>query len=605
MGTKFSIVLRCLKSRYLLLLLAVVLCSSVASAQVPPTSIFQLDGNPANDNLICTYGQPCDYWNLLNGAGGAGVVTATQTPPTAAGHWNVRTFINGSSNTFNFTGGGSKDPNLISSWAYTSTSTPNKDTLNAAYASAYEIGGHFELVFGADRLSPNGDANIGIWFFQNSVGPNGSGGFTGSHVNHDVFIISSFTGGGGTSTVTALEWDSACASGVKNPTAGQCADTNLRLLAVPAGICGSSIYCGITNSASVTSSWESSLASPLFFEGGVDLTAAFAAVGVTQLPCFSSFLVETRSSQSTTAVLKDFLAGGFPVCGISVDKACGISSVDSTGTFINYPVGNGTVGVKNTGVGTLFNVNVTDVVTYLANSTHNTGSPLTIGVVNNTANSPNLGTNTLGAGETGTWSTTLTSSGSSVSDVATAHGSTGGGTVIDSKPTNLITCSNTPESALKVTKMCNTTLTPSGGDVHVLVAYNGTVCNTGSSQITGLTLADYTGSAESPQSGGSGPTPLVTTLAPCTSVDSVTGLCNAPTTACTTYTGGYTPSTIDATATAGRFFFSDEVVITGAHATVGTLDKVSSSDAACGNNTNFGCSGLISCPICGVGECVQ
>ncbi|PYX51450.1 MAG: hypothetical protein DMG79_03015, partial [Acidobacteria bacterium] len=80
-------------------------------------------------------------------------------------------------------------------------------------------------------MSPNGDANIGIWFFQNNVGPNGSGGFTGSHVDHDVFLISAFTGGGGTSTIEVLEWDHTCAAGVKNPASGQCADTNLRLLA--------------------------------------------------------------------------------------------------------------------------------------------------------------------------------------------------------------------------------------------------------------------------------------------------------------------------------------------------------------------------------------
>jgi hypothetical protein len=584
--------------KWFLLLLVVLLFSGVASAQVPPTTIFQLDGNPANDNLGCTYGFPCDYWNLLNGAGGAGVVTQSQTPPTAAGNWNVRTFINGLANTNNFNGGGSKDPNPISQWRYTSTSTPNKDTLDGAYAAAYEIGGHFELIFGADRLSPNGDANIGIWFFQQPVGPDGSGGFTGAHMDHDVFIISTFTTGGGVSTITALEWDHTCSAGVKNPKAGQCADTNLRLLAAPATVCGSSIYCGITNSSSVNSSWEGSLASPLFFEGGVDLTAAFAAVGVGQLPCFSSFLVETRSSQSTTAVLKDFLAGGFPVCGINLDKSCGISSVDPSGTFINYPVGGN---VKNTGVGSLSSVNVTDVVTYGAGSTNNTGTTLTINVVNNTTGSPNIGTNTLGAGETGTWSTTLTSSASSVQDVATAHGTPNGGTPIDSKATNLIMCSLTPSSTLKVNKNCSTTLVQSGFDVQVQVSYQGTVCNTGSSQITGLALSDFTGSAEKAQSGGTGPTPVTTTLAPCTSVDGVTGLCDAPATACTTYAGSYTPTSIDATATAGRFFFDDQVVISGAHATVGDLTKVTSSDPVC--NGTFGCSTLISCPICDVGEC--
>src|SRR6202030_362640 len=203
-------------------------------------------------------------------------------------------------------------------------------------------------------------------FFKQNVVPKGSGGLTAMHVDHDMFVISAFTGGGGASTVSVYEWDHTCASGVKNPTAGQCADTNLRVLAIPNTSCGTSIYCGVTNAATTNTSWEGSIASPLFFEGGVDLTAAFKAVGVNQLPCFASFLEETRSSQSTTAVLKDFLAGGFPVCGLSITKACGIPSVVQGGTEVNYPV-NGVV--TNTGVGTLYNVSVFDTPTSPAGAT--------------------------------------------------------------------------------------------------------------------------------------------------------------------------------------------------------------------------------------------
>ncbi len=588
MRTRITESIRCITTKWFLALLVALLCSEVASAQAP-TTIFQLDGNSANSNLTCAYGTPCDYWNLINLSGSSG---------SGRGHSSVNTFILGTSSTLNFTTGGSKDANPISSWAYTSTSTPNKDTLNAGYAAAYSIT-DFDVVFGADRLSPNGDANIGIWFFQNVISTNGAGGFNGSHANGDVFVISAFTGGGGTSSISVFSWNQpglpnaingGCPAGVKNPTPGQCADSNLLLLASPSTVCGSSPYCAITNSATVNASWASysgnQLGSPLFFEGGVDITAAFAAVGGT-VPCFASFLEETRSSQSTTAVLKDFLLGGFPVCSITVNKSCGVSSVDSSGTFIRYPVG-GTA--TNTGVGTLFNVDVTDVVTYVSNSTNNTGSPLTLSVTNSITGSPHFGTNTLGPRETGSWGTTLTSSASSVSDVATSHGTTTAtdGVVVDSSPTNLITCSNSPVSMLQVTKMCHTTLVASGFDVQVQVGYNGTVCNTGPSQITGLTLADFTGSAERPQSGGSGPTPLTTTLAP---------------SGCTTYTGSYTPTTIDATASAGRFFFDDQVVISGANATVGALTKVTSSDPVC-NNT-FGCSGLVSCPICDRGQCVQ
>jgi len=614
MRTTLCSLTRCVTSKWLLLLVVSLLCTGVASAQVAPASIFQLNGNAASQPLMCSYG-PCDYWNLLNGTGNSNVPLGGIGNNSSAGHSSVRTYLNGTLNTFNFTGGGSKDPGPISGWTYTSSNTPNKDTLNAGYAAAYTLNGDFELIFGADRLSPSGDANIGIWFFQNSVVPNGSGGFTGSHMDHDVFIISAFTGGGGISTISAYEWDHTCLKGVKNPTAGQCADTNLRTLAVPGTTCGSSIYCGITNSASTNSTWEGALASPLFFEGGVDITAAFAAVGINNLPCFSSFLVETRSAQSTTAVLKDFLSGGFPVCGLSVTKNCtnlngGGPSVDQSGTFINYPV-SGTV--QNTGVGPLYNVSVSDVITYVANSSHDTGSPLALAVTNNTTGSQYKGTNTLAANDTGTWSTTLTSSASSVQDVATASGTTdpaGTTTPINSTPTNLITCSLTPSSTLTVSKLCTpgTTLVASGGDVHVNVAYSGSVCNTGPSQITGLALADYTGASETAQTGGTSPTLSSSTLAPCTSpttdaMGNPTG-CSAPATACTTYSGNYNPSTIDATATMGRYFFDDKVTITSATAGVGSLTKVSgSSDAIC--NGTYGCSIQASCPICQSGQCVQ
>ena len=565
------------------LLVGLLLWASVSLAQVAPTTLFQLDGNAANSSLTCSYG-PCDYWNLLNGLGAPSVITQTQNPPTASGNWSARTFINGTANTNNYTGGGSKDFNLISQWKYTSTSTPNKDTLNAGYAAAYIApGGDFEVMFGANRLSPNGDANIGIWFFQNSVGTNGSGGFTGSHVDHDIFVISSFTNGGGTSTITVYEWDHTCASGVKNPGVGQCADSNLRLLANPSTVCGSSLYCAITNSTTTNSTWGGNLISPLFFEGGVDITAALGAVGVTDLPCFSSFLVETRSSQSTSAVLKDFLLGGFPVCSISVAKSCGTASVNANGTSINYPV-SGTV--TNTGIGTLYNVSVSDAITYKDKS----AETLTLAVT----------PSTLAKGQTGTWSTTLTSTATSVQDQATASGTTSssGGSTVTSDPTNLITCGIEVQSALKITKICSTSLVAEGGVVDVNVAFSGTVCNTGKSSITGLALTDYQGTSGT----GHSVTPAATGLAPCTSVDGVTGLCNSPANACTTYSSSYVPSTIDATATAGRYFFNDEMVITGATASIGTLNQVSSTDAKC--DKSYGCASA-SCPICDKNQCVQ
>jgi hypothetical protein len=555
-----------LGKRFLILLPGAVFGAAVAMAQVAPTSIFQLDGNAAQSAGYppCTYGTTapgaCDYWNLLNGTG-------VGTNPGAPGHSLVRTFVSGTSSTDSFTGGGSKDSNLLSQWAYSATPTPNKDTLNGAYAAAYSQNGDFLVTFGADRASPNGDANIGIWFFQQQVGINGSGGFTGAHMDHDIFLISAFTGGGGNSTIEALEWDHTCLSGVKNPTANQCADTNLRLLANVglANVCGSSAYCAITNSSATNTSWEGTLASPLFFEGGVDITYALSQANITNLPCFSSFLVETRSSQSTTAVLKDFLGGGFPVCGMSITKSCGTATVNSGGTAINYPVGGM---VTNTGIGTLYNVTVFDTV----------GS-----TTNHVAVTPS----TLAAGAQGTWSDSSSSSALSQSDSALAQAATtsGGPLIVTSGNTAVATCTYTPTSMLTVSKSCTTTLAPINGAVSVQVAFSGQVCNTGQSQITGITLVDYPSTSSTAAAVANIPT-----LAPA---------------ACTPYTGTYTPTGIDTAVNGGtgpgRYFFNDLVTITAAKSTLGTLTPITSTDARANGTYGYATA---SCPICqGSGEC--
>jgi hypothetical protein len=619
--------------------------AAVAAAQVAPTSVFQLDGNPANDHL------GVDYFNLLNGPGSATAsVTVSQTPPTAAGNWSVRTYVPGVFDTFNFTTGGSKDPNLISQWAYTSTSTPNKDALNAVYAAAYVATGHFVLIFGADRLSPNGDANIGLWFFQGPVGPNGSGGFTGAHTNGDLFVISAFTGGGGTSTITVYAWNQpglpgaingGCSTGVKNPTAGQCADTNLLLLAAPTTVCGSAIFCAITNANTVTASWATTangytvpqvagggqLVSPLFFEGGMDVTAVLNSVGITTIPCFSSFLMETRSSQSTTAVLKDFLTGSFPICGLNITKSCGTPAAVQAGTEINYPV-NGVV--TNTGIGALYNVSVFDTPTSPAGATR----PAIL-VSNNVMGSANFGTSTLGPGETGTWADSTITTAASASDSAVAQGGATASVVPNGNPSQpgtvtsanvaTATCQSNFETPLKVTKNCgipagpnNTppaipgvTLTSNGTSIGVLVSYSGTVCNNGVSTVTGVALTDK------PNAGPSGPI-TIGVLPACTSFDASGNCTETDGANCRAYSSNYTPTNLDAVIAGlggpstgpGRYSWSDLITISSATSDIGKLCKIGDpspcpqySSPPSGTSGTFGFA-TAACPICqGPGEC--
>jgi len=73
-----------------------------------------------------------------------------------------------------------------------------------------------------------------------------------------------------------------------------------------------------------------------FYEGGIDLTALNL-----QGECFSSFLLETRSSQSVTAVLKDFAFGNFQQCGIECSKIASPTTVcEGQSTTYTYTAGN-------------------------------------------------------------------------------------------------------------------------------------------------------------------------------------------------------------------------------------------------------------------------
>src|SRR5262249_41151264 len=167
-------------------------------------------------------------------------------------HDDKSTFITdafnaGSDNIFK---GGTDDAD-ISSWQWKqATPSPNKADLENAFAAQYTgtaapYAGHRILFFGGDRFSNSGDTNIGLWFFHNGVTTAGTNtladgscpvqsgcGFTGLHTAGnislggstgagcnpnpapatnictpgDIFILSSFTGGGAEPTIKVFEW---------------------------------------------------------------------------------------------------------------------------------------------------------------------------------------------------------------------------------------------------------------------------------------------------------------------------------------------------------------------------------------------------------------
>ena len=207
------------------------------------------------------------------------------------------------------------------------------------------------IFFGSDRYDNSGDAQQGFWFFQNPVklGTNSVGGgtgFTGVHKNGDVLVISDFSNGGTTSTITVYKWDSTCAKAASKPNPGDCGDVNLRLLSTSdnakcaASLQGNDNSCGIVNAANGTvapwpytdKSGNSTYLQGELYEGGINLST----LGLST-ECFSSIASETRSSTSTTAVLKDFVLGGFGECG------AGLVTTPSGDTVLSGVTGTATV----------------------------------------------------------------------------------------------------------------------------------------------------------------------------------------------------------------------------------------------------------------------
>ncbi len=267
---------------------------------------------------------------------------------------------------------GTKDDNDIPSWTYKFGSEGTaKDDLNHAFAAEYTCGnttactshnavGHKILMFGGDRWSNNGTANLAFWFFQHRVQEAPGGVFTtngqalaadgsnqathkagdvslgcniivpGKCTPGDLLIISAF---GPHAQLQVYEW-----VGVGNaqdlPGTNSCftADCSLQpLLPQPSGACedvtGDPACAAVNETNSILSPWhlngavtggtdkgqkESGSTTTFeptnFFEGGIDLTTLQIDA------CFSSFALNSRASSTGDAELHDVVIGQFARC---------------------------------------------------------------------------------------------------------------------------------------------------------------------------------------------------------------------------------------------------------------------------------------------------
>lgn len=332
--------------------------------------VFEIDENAEKD------GTTTEDWNVINPADGL----AAKGP---AGNAIVRTFVPDPSvrSDLIYTGGSSKDFNDVSEWQNVARGTgPDKDDIQHAYAAKYIVSdatscndGHEVIVFGGERPTSHGDANIGFWFFQNPVfaangqfldcdptDPSCTDPQPAHHENGDVFVLSEFSGGGGQSFIRVLIWvgddpNTAATECTNRGGTGIDPKSNGTLCELPASSLSAT---GVTNTGDALVDWpytnkdnkvictnangtdgptgDCTVPTPDFFEGAIDITELGLAS-----ECFSSFLLETRSSSEVSAVLKDFALGQFEACRSTCTKTVSPTTVcDGTGTTYTYSITN-------------------------------------------------------------------------------------------------------------------------------------------------------------------------------------------------------------------------------------------------------------------------
>jgi hypothetical protein len=212
----------------------------------------------------------------------------------------------------------------------------NKFNLVNAYAAAKRVTtatadsdvGDLLVFFGSEIASPNGDRNVGMWLLQDrNVNCQSSGGntdWTGHHVDGDIFVVSAFTNGGTKANITVYEWDDASPADHNADVGGslvlkfstgdlndaRCAGGNLSSQS-PADSA-----CAIENgSAEVDPPWNApdadggNLDINEFVEGGINL----GNLGLDR--CFSTAVINSRSSQEPGSTLHDYVRMQFETCG--------------------------------------------------------------------------------------------------------------------------------------------------------------------------------------------------------------------------------------------------------------------------------------------------
>jgi hypothetical protein len=140
-----------------------------------------------------------------------------------------------------------------------------------------------------------------------------------------LFIISSFDNSGANLSITVHRWTDpdgipengdeflgdGMTSGVAMETGADCT------LADPHA--SSELVCGVVNTGASPVAWEGSLGVRQYFEGGINLSALFQEHAFGPV-CYTTFMAETRGSETLTGQPFDYVTGELSTCGsLTVD----------------------------------------------------------------------------------------------------------------------------------------------------------------------------------------------------------------------------------------------------------------------------------------------
>jgi prealbumin domain-containing protein len=268
-------------------------------------------------------------------------------------------------------------------WHWDGGNNPPKDDLANIYAyatipTAPATGtppshlNHLVLYTGIERLAPEGDSHIDVEFLQEPVSldealPCNDPGsdvvpcsFVGVRTVDDIIVSMDFLQGGAIGSVHIRRWSGSeyvqigvaggegCTDANSDPGDDICAFNN-----------GGDINGGPWPNFDRGGATITSLPAGAFTEIGVDISAL---LGGNEIPCISTVMAKTRSSDSFTAELKDFTPPkAFNICGASISIAPDdVNEVGQPHTFtvtVNKTIGNTTVAAPD---GTIVNVTLTD-----------------------------------------------------------------------------------------------------------------------------------------------------------------------------------------------------------------------------------------------------